>query len=58
MWIGNSKKETIRALLSEALHVDGARHKQWYLEQIAKELGISEHDLKRTGKTWDDGIAP
>jgi hypothetical protein len=31
---------TIAALVREGLACEGAHHKQWYLEQIADELGI------------------
>jgi len=32
--------ETVKDLIIEGLTTDGAQHKQWYLEQIAKVLGI------------------
>lgn len=28
-----------RALLTEALKIDGEHHKQWYLEEVFKALG-------------------
>lgn len=36
----------LRDILSDAVTTDGANHKQWYLEQIAKELLIElpEHN--------------
>ncbi len=39
-------EEIVRVLLEDAVCTDGAGHKQWYLERIAKELGIElpEHD--------------
>jgi hypothetical protein len=40
-------------LITEGLQEDGAHHKQWYLEQIAK---LFEIDLK--GITYDEGVAP
>lgn len=47
------RTEIFRAgsLLQEAVQTDGGHHKQWYLEEIAKILGIilPEHD---------EGIAP
>ena len=32
--------ETVKDFILEALTTDGSEHKQWYLEQIAKVLGI------------------
>jgi hypothetical protein len=40
-------------LVTDGLQEDGAHHKQWYLEQIAKLLEI---DLKEV--TYDEGVAP
>lgn len=38
---------------------DGARHKQWYLEQIIRALGMDpEHFEKTTGIEYERWIAP
>lgn len=39
-------------LLQEALSIDGAQHKQWYLWRIANSLGIEITGIE------DKGIAP
>jgi hypothetical protein len=47
-------EETVKDLIICALTTDGEHHKQWYLEQIAKVLGIelvAELD-------YEKGIAP
>jgi hypothetical protein len=44
-------EETIAYLLQSAVQEDGCHHKQWYLEQIAKLIGV---DLPEHEK----GIAP
>jgi hypothetical protein len=47
---------TVKDLILEALTTDGAHHKQWYLEQIAKVLGI---DLTETRELdYEKGIPP
>jgi hypothetical protein len=46
-------------LAFNALTTDGAHHKQWYLEQIVRALGLDpEHFEKTTGITYERGIAP
>ena len=45
--------EKMRELIVNALTTDGGLHKQWYLLQIAKELGI---DL--SGYDIEEGVAP
>ena len=42
-----------KTLITEALYCDGGHHKQWYLEEIAKSMGL---DISN----WDieEGIAP
>ncbi len=47
------KLRDIKALLIDALTADGARHKQWYLWEIAAKLGI---DL--THVDAEEGIEP
>lgn len=39
-------RPTVTQLLSDAVTIDGAHHKQWYLERIAQELEVTlpEHD--------------
>jgi len=44
--------EYIRNLLYDGLSTDGGRHKQWFLEEIAKKLGFD------IGKNYEEGIAP
>jgi len=43
----------VQELIEEALQTDGDHHKQWYLEQIAKELEIDLSSIN-----YDGGIAP
>ncbi len=51
-------KEAVRLAL-EGLTTDGGHHKQWYLEQIARALGINpERFAAETGIRWKPGIAP
>ncbi len=46
-------------LALHALMTDGAHHKQWYLEQIVKVLGIDlEHFESTTGYEIERGSAP
>lgn len=45
---------TVRDMIIEGLLTDGAHHKQWYLEQIAGQLGI---ELPRN-LDCEPGIAP
>lgn len=44
----------IGSLVIDALLTDGAHHKQWYLEQIAEELGIPKEEYEDA----EEGIAP
>jgi len=41
-------------LARDGLHIDGAHHKQWYLEEILKSLG---EDLP-SEEEYEPGIAP
>lgn len=51
--------EDALVLAFKGLTTDGAHHKQWYLEQIVRELGLSPEEFTaRTGRTWEPGIAP
>jgi hypothetical protein len=48
------ERAILTELVTNGLFVDGAHHKQWFLEQIAKqfELRIDEAEW------WEPGIAP
>jgi hypothetical protein len=46
--------DTVRDLIIEGLSTDGGHHKQWYLEQIAKVLGIE----LTTELDYEKGIPP
>lgn len=48
-------REQIRGLVLEALSIDGAHHKQWYLEEIAK---IVIKGIKLDTLDYEKGIAP
>ena len=51
-------RDRIYNLCLKALHTDGSHHKQWYLEQILKEvLNIDLKDFKKEND-WEEGIAP
>ncbi|KKL50328.1 hypothetical protein LCGC14_2306650, partial [marine sediment metagenome] len=43
-------------LIAEGLQIDGAHHKQWYLEQVLLRMGYEESDLVELGH--ERGIAP
>lgn len=51
--ISSKRMREIRGLIMDGLCTDGAHHKQWYLEQIAKELEINLDKVD-----YEDGIAP
>lgn len=53
----SSKLTKIIALCAEALKVDGAHHKQWYLEQIMETAGF-DVELWRSTTGWERGIPP
>lgn len=48
-------RERLRALLQEGLQTDGEHHKQWFLEEIAAELGFDPLKLRDFAPK---GIAP
>lgn len=52
----------VKKLAIEGLMTDGAHHKQWYLEEILKAIGVDLKDLRetlrKTDYDWEDGIAP
>ena len=47
------KYNRIGEMLVDALQTDGEHHKQWYLEQVADELGIFLDDID-----FEKGIVP
>lgn len=48
----NAEGTRLSRLVNQALHVDGAHHKQWYLELIAEEFELNiDGDHER-------GVAP
>jgi hypothetical protein len=49
-----TEQPTVRDLIIGGLCTDGERHKQWYLEQIAKTLGIELIEPL----DYEPGIAP
>lgn len=55
-------RDNIRILATDGLLIDGAHHKQWYLEQILLEIGVHldtlKMELNSEGYTWEPGIAP
>ena len=57
-WDANRKKcydvGRMEMLTGEGLRTDGGHHKQWYLEEIAKKLGIDIEKLTY----FEKGIAP
>lgn len=48
-------KQLLKDLIEDGLCTDGGHHKQWYLEKIAKTLGIK---LDGKDTEWESGIAP
>jgi hypothetical protein len=50
------------SLAKEALQIDGANHKQWYLEEILKSLDVDlkeyKNRLNKEDYDWEEGIAP
>ncbi len=54
VWMVGQKAKTA-IMIKNALLTDGGHHKQWYLEQIAKEQGIDLSDIKGS---YEKGIAP
>ncbi|MHB1764935.1 MAG: hypothetical protein ACYCS1_05295 [Gammaproteobacteria bacterium] len=46
--------KSVKELIMQGLITDGEHHKQWYLEQIAKKLGI-----ELVGKlNYEQGVSP
>ncbi len=49
--------EKAKNLVLEALYTDGGHHKQWYLEEIGKVLGIDiKSEYEKT--EWEQGKEP
>lgn len=52
----------LKELITEGLIVDGAHHKQWYLERILEVLGFDVDNIRQTleaeGYFAERGIAP
>lgn len=62
-WLeGLELAEKIRELVKEALYTDGAHHKQWYLEEIGKLVGINLDELRvdmaEEYGEWEPGKPP
>ncbi len=56
--VNRTKVQRICDLAVEGLLVEEERHKQWYLQQILLELGITKEELERKGNFFESGIAP
>lgn len=52
MIAADEERKQLKSLVVDALHEEGPLHKQWYLWQIAKLLGI-EHEIDA-----EEGVAP
>ncbi len=52
-WDEYVKNSTVEELIIEALQTEGEQHKQYFLVQIAKKLGISLSHVQH-----DKGIPP
>jgi len=53
------KLKAIEELALDALEIDGAHHKQWYLEEILKLCGANVENLRKNFRTYgEEGIAP
>ena len=53
--------QRIKDLALDALLTDGGHHKQWYIEEILKEIGYDLDELRdELGEdySWDEGIPP
>jgi hypothetical protein len=49
--------EKAKNLVLEALYIDGSHHKQWYLEEIGRILGIDiKFEYEKT--EWERGKEP
>ena len=57
------KLDEVRELGVEALFTDGGHHKQWYIEEMLKLLGVDLQamrieQLEEDWCDWEPGIAP
>jgi hypothetical protein len=50
--VNNEERAIVLGLIEAALTTDGAHHKQWYLEQIARQLELL------IAVDYEPGIAP
>jgi len=50
--------EKAKSLVLEALYTDGSHHKQWYLENIAKTLGVDLESERQKFGDWEKSKAP
>jgi hypothetical protein len=61
-WSGEQFERHCKKAAELAFHgltTDGDHHKQWYLEQIVRELGFNpEEFVVATELHWEPGIAP
>lgn len=60
-----ARDSKIKCLCVNGLEIDGAHHKQWFLEQIMREvLPVNESvatvkaQQQAEGFDWEEGIAP
>ena len=61
--IDEAKLEQVKEFGVEALFTDGGHHKQWYIEEMLKLLGVDLEEMRieqlREGwLNWEEGIAP
>ena len=54
--------DDIYDLLTDALITDGAHHKQWYIEESLRKMGVNleklRKELKKENYAWEKGIPP
>jgi hypothetical protein len=57
-----TKDEEIKDLCINGLMNDGVDHKQWYLEEILKVLGVNLEELRdellKEDYDWEEGTPP
>lgn len=56
--IDDDQMRRITSLLIDGLTTDGARHKQFCLEEVLCELVPDEFDECKAQWQWEDGVAP
>jgi len=52
------QEEAIKELLIQALFTDGAHHKQKFIEEALKEMGVDLEELEEQEDEWEEDIAP